>query len=82
MLRPLISLTALSTPTSDSLLLSSAADLARSRAALILENIMLRPQLIVRRRQVKRPVHTNMDRFVLALLSSKLRIWKNALLIV
>ena len=49
---------------------------------MILENIMLRPQLIVRRRQVKRPVHTNMDRFVLALLVSKLRIWKNALLIV
>ncbi len=81
-LRPLIAFATSPTPTSDSLLLGSAADLVRSRSELLLENAMLRQQLIVLRRQVKRPQLNNRDRFLLALLASKLRTWKNTLLIV
>jgi len=62
--------------------LGIAADLSRSRAELLLENAMLRQQLIVLQRQVKRPLLNNKDRFLLALLASKLRSWKSALLIV
>jgi putative transposase len=82
MLRPLVGLTTLSTPTSNSLLVGAATDLARSRTELILENALLRQQLILLQRQVKRPQLNNKDRTILALLASKLRTWKSALLIV
>ncbi|MGI8933067.1 MAG: integrase core domain-containing protein [Phormidesmis sp.] len=82
MLRPLIAFTDRAAPNNDSLLLASAADLARSRTELLLENAMLRQQLIVLQRQVKRPLLNNKERFLLALLASKLSTWKNTLLIV
>ena len=49
---------------------------------MIVENALLRQQLIVLRRQVSRPQLTNADRAIVVLLASKLRSWKSALLIV
>lgn len=65
-----------------SLAVSCLADLTRSRTDLIAENAMLRQQLIVLRRQVKRPQLTNDDRFCLVLLARLTRFWQNALHIV
>jgi putative transposase len=48
----------------------------------MLENALLRQQLIVLKRQVKRPKFTWRDRALFVLLVSKLRTWKNALVIV
>ena len=48
----------------------------------MLENALLRQQLIVLKRQVKRPALTWRDRALLVLLASKLRMWKEALVIV
>jgi transposase InsO family protein len=48
----------------------------------MLENALLRQQLIVLKRQVNRPRFTWRDRALFVLLSSKLRTWKNALAIV
>jgi putative transposase len=61
---------------------NAALDLARSRSELILENALLRQQLIVLQRQTKRPKLTWRDRTVMVLLASKLRAWKQALIIV
>lgn len=69
-------------PTSSALLFSTITDLPRSKHDLIVENAMLRQQLIVLRRQVKRPQLTSTDRVLLVLLASRLRTWKSALLIV
>lgn len=57
-------------------------DLTRSRQELVLENMLLRQQLIVLKRQVKRPALSWRDRTLLVLLSSRLRTWKQALVIV
>jgi putative transposase len=54
----------------------------RRKSELILENAFLRQQLIVLRRQTKRPTLTDRDRRVLVLLSSHLRTWQEALLTV
>ena len=51
------------------LIASTLSDLPRSRTDLILENALLRQQLIVLDRQIKRPVLTHSDRFLLVLLS-------------
>ncbi len=59
-----------------------AADLTRSRGDLLLENALLRQQLIVLRRTVKRPTLTPLDRGLLVLLASRLRTWASALLII
>ena len=53
--------------------------LCRSRGELLLENALLRQQLIVLRRQVSRPQLRNSDCFLMALLASRLRTWKSAL---
>jgi putative transposase len=57
-------------------------DAARSRTELIAENAFLRQQVVVLQRSVKRPLPTPRDRFLLVVLASKLRIWKQVLLIV
>src|SRR5207248_10395904 len=57
-------------------------DVARSRRELLLENALLRQQVLVLRRAVKRPVVTPLDRGLLILLASRLRTWASALLIV
>jgi transposase InsO family protein len=60
----------------------AVADLARSRAQLLAENALLRQQLLVLRRGVKRPVVTPADRALLVLLAGRVRAWREALLIV
>ncbi len=52
-------------PSTTSLVLSTLADLTRSKAELLAENALLRVPLIVLRRQVKRPVYWKTDRFLL-----------------
>lgn len=58
------------------------ADLPRSRADLVLENDLLRQQLMILRRQIKRPQLNNRDRFLLILLARLTRFWKQTLLII
>ena len=69
-------------PDNHSLALNTALDLTRSRLELMLENALLRQQLIVLKRQVKRPKLTWRDRALFVLLVSKLRTWKSGLVIV
>jgi putative transposase len=66
----------------DSLAVGIARDLARSKTELVLENALLRQQLIVLQRQVKRPILTWRDRALFVLIASKLPSWKTALMIV
>ena len=70
------------TPRPVALAVGLAADLTRSRGDLLLENALLRQQLLVLRRTVKRPALTPLDRGLLVLLASRLRTWASALLIV
>lgn len=81
-LRAIVGMIKLPTPANSSLLLGTASDIAKSNAELLLENALLRQQLIVLQRQVKRPQFTNTDRTIMVLLAVKLRTWKSALLIV
>jgi putative transposase len=67
---------------SDSLAIGTARDLARSKSELVLENALLRQQLIVLQRQRKRPTLTWRDRALFVLLASKLPSWRTVLLIV
>jgi len=71
-----------SQPTNAGLLLGTIADLTRNKSELMAENAFLRQQLIVLRRQTKRPVLTSSDRGLLVVLASRLRTWKQSLLIV
>ena len=64
------------------LLLGTIADLGRSKPELIAENALLRQQLIILKRQVKRPACTKADRLLLVLLARMVRTWKQALFIV
>jgi hypothetical protein len=57
-------------------------DLARGKSELIAENALLRQQLIILRRQIKRPRYTKTDRLLLVLLARAVRAWRQALLIV
>ena len=75
-------LTRWSKPLLTSLPLQTIADLGRSKPELIAENALLRQQLIILRRQVKRPSCTNTDRLLLLLLARMVRTWKQTLLIV
>jgi putative transposase len=63
-------------------LLDVAIDLARSKSELVLENALLRQQLIILRRQVKRPKLTWRDGMLFVLSASKLHSWKQVLVIV
>jgi len=58
------------------------ADVTMTKAALVAEKALLRKQLIVLRRQVKRPASTPRDRVLLVLLARLVRGWQAALLIV
>jgi len=62
--------------------LNAAMDLTRTKSELLLENMLLRQQLIVLKRQAKRPTLTWRDRALFVLLASRLRKWKQALVIV
>ncbi len=48
-------------PLKTSLLLGTLADLGRSKSELMAENVLLRQQLIILKRQVKRPACTNVN---------------------
>jgi putative transposase len=70
------------TPPTTSLLLGTLTDLARGKSELLAENALLRHQLIILRRQVKRPIYRKTDRFLLVLLTRMVRRWKQALFLV
>ena len=57
-------------PLTSSLPLGTLADLGRSKSELIAENALLRQQLIMLKRQVKRPVCTNINDGVYSALPS------------
>ena len=69
-------------PLTSSLLLQTVADLSRSKSELVAENAILRQQLIILKRQVKRPSFTKSDRMFLVLLARLIRTWQQALVIV
>ena len=69
-------------PLGTSLPLATVADLSRSKSELIAENALLRQQLIILKRQVKRPVCTKADRVLLVLLARLVRKCQQALVIV
>jgi putative transposase len=69
-------------PLTSSLPLSTLANLGRSKPELVAENALLRQQLIILKRQVKRPVVTRTDRVFLVLLARLVRTWQQALVII
>jgi len=69
-------------PDNHSPIWNAALDLTRSKSELLLELALLRQQLTILQRQSKRPKLTWRDRSLIVLLSSKLRTWKAALIIV
>lgn len=69
-------------PLTSSLPLQTLADLGRSKSELIAENALLHQQLIILKRQVKRPSITRTDRMLLVLLARLVRTWQQALVIV
>jgi putative transposase len=68
--------------TATSLMVGTMTDLARSKSELVAENALLRQQLIILRRHIKRPVCVKTDRLLLVLLARMVRTWKQALFIV
>src|SRR5258708_40177580 len=62
-------------PPTTSLVLSTLADLTRGKAELLAENALLRQQLIILRRQIKRPVYRKSDQLLLVLLASMGQTW-------
>ncbi len=73
---------ATTTPVAFPLVAGTLDDLVRSKPALIAENALLRQQIIVLRRSVTRPRCTPVDRTLLVLLARRVRLWRQALLIV
>src|SRR5438132_7222046 len=69
-------------PPTTSLPLGTLADLTRGKAELLAENALLRHQLIILRRQIKRPVYRKTDRVLLVFLARMVRTWKQALFLV
>jgi len=53
-------------PSAEKIVIGAFSDITRTRADLIAENALLRPQLIIIKRQIKRPQLTNRDRLSLA----------------
>jgi putative transposase len=68
-------------PATGSIVAGTVGDLTRPKAALVAENAFLRQQLVVLRRQVKRPALTPADRLRLVLLARLARGWHTAPLI-
>jgi putative transposase len=69
-------------PLTSCLPLATLTDLGRSKSELVAENALLRQQLIILKRQVKRPACTKADRVLLVFLAQVARTWKQALFIV
>ena len=72
----------LTKPSVQSIALGSLSDATRSRADLLAENALLRQQLIILRRQIKRPQFSDNDRLLLVLLSRCTRFWKQTIFII
>src|ERR671932_1833353 len=75
-------LAAATRPAAAPLVTGTLADLARTKPQLLAENALLRQQLLILRRQTKRPRCTPADRALLVLLASRLRTWRDALFLV
>jgi putative transposase len=69
-------------PAEQGVAVGALTDLVRGRPALIAENAFLRQQLLILRRQARRPRGTAAERALLVLLASRLRTWRHALLLV
>ena len=69
-------------PTTNNLVGGMAADLVKNKEQLVMENALLRQQVIVLKRQVNRPQLTAEDRSLLVVLASRVKDWKNAVLMV
>ena len=69
-------------PDNYTLALNAVLDMTRSKSQLVLENALLRQQLSVLQQQIRRPKLSWRDRTLIVLLASKLRTWKQALVIV
>jgi len=69
-------------PLHTSLLLGTVMDLTRGEPELVAENALLRQQLIILRRQIKRPSYPRTDRLLLILRARAVRVWRQALVIV
>jgi putative transposase len=69
-------------PAAPQLVAGTLADLLHSKPELVAENALLRQQLVVLTRSVKRPRCTPADRTLLVLLAGRVRAWRSALLIV
>ncbi len=69
-------------PATSALIIGILSDLTRKRTDLVVENALLRPQLIVLKRQIKQQQLTNYDRFRLVFLSHFTKFWKQVLHIV
>ena len=66
-------------PATSDLIIGILSDLTRNRTDLVVENALLRQQLIVLKRQTKRPQLTKTDCFRLVLLSHFTVFWKQAI---
>src|SRR5690349_6517221 len=66
----------------DAPLVGTVADVTGSRRELIVENTLLRQQLLILQRQVNRPKLRWRERAVIVVLASGVATWKSALLIV
>jgi len=71
----------LTQPSRHLIVLSTVADLTRNKADLMAENALLRQQLIVLNCKVKKPAVSQSDRLWLVLLASRVKNWKDVLLI-
>ena len=69
-------------PAQTSQVVSTLTDMTRSKSDLIAENMFLRQQLIVLEGEVTRPRLKQRDRQILVILASRIRGWKEALVIV
>ena len=68
-------------PSAGNVVFETLTDVFRPKPELVLENALLRQQVIVLRRKVKHPQLTNTDRRVLVVLTSRVRAWRRALLV-
>ena len=69
-------------PAAPALVAGALTDLVRTKPELVAENALLRQQLVVLRRSVKRPRCTSADRALLVLLARRVQAWRQALLLV
>jgi hypothetical protein len=68
-------------PATSQQVIGTLADLKRNKRDLMAENMFLRQQVIVLERQVTRPKLTQGDRQIFVLLASRIRGWREALIV-